>query len=125
MNDEEKNLLKVQLVLNYYKKDITDRYMRCIENIVLDNDVLNVLDERVYITTLDKYNQLQNNWNELKKWLEEEIKRYRNTLSERPTNDIEYNNSCVTSVALEQVKVVLSKMQELEDMNGQKSKNVK
>lgn len=125
MNDEEKNLLKVQLVLNYYKKDITDRYMRCIENIVLDNDVLNVLDERVYITTLDKYNKLQNNWNELKKWLEEEIKRYRNTLSERPTNDIEYNNSCVTSVALEQVKVVLSKMQELEDMNGQKSKNVK
>lgn len=65
MNNEEKNLLKVQLVLNYYKKDITDRYMRCIENIVLDNDVLNVLDERVYITTFDKYNQLQNNWNEL------------------------------------------------------------
>ena len=59
MNNEEKNLLKVQLVLNYYKKDITDRYMRCIENIVLDNNVLNVFDERVYITTLDKYNKLQ------------------------------------------------------------------
>lgn len=73
MNNEEKNLLKVQLVLNYYKKDITDRYMRCIENIVLDNDVLNVLDERVYITTLDKYNKLQNNWNELKNYLEKQI----------------------------------------------------
>ena len=100
MNDEEKNLLKVQLVLNYYKKDITDRYMRCIENIALDNDVLNVLDERVYITTLDKYNQLQNNWNELKKCIREWIT---------------YHSVC--DVDYKELNVLLdveSKMQELE-----------
>lgn len=28
------------------------------------------------ITLLEKYNKLQNNWNELKKWLEEEITQY-------------------------------------------------
>ena len=74
MNDEEKNLLKVQLVLNYYKKDITDRYMRCIENIVLDNDVLNVFDERVYITTLDKYNKLQHQNEKYKEVIDKAIK---------------------------------------------------
>lgn len=59
MNKEEINLLKMQLYLNYYKNDITDRYIRCIDKIVLDNDVLNNLDERVYITTLDNYNELK------------------------------------------------------------------
>lgn len=59
MSKEEINLLKMQLYLNYYKNDITDRYVRVIDKIVLDNDVLNNLDERLYITTLDNYNKLQ------------------------------------------------------------------
>ena len=59
MNKEEINLLKMQLYLNYYKNDITDRYVRVIDKIVLDNYVLNNLDERVYITTLDNYNELK------------------------------------------------------------------
>ena len=59
MSEENINLLKVQLFLNYYKNNITDNYVRCIDNIVLDNNVLNNLNERVYITTLDNYNNLQ------------------------------------------------------------------
>ena len=46
-------------------------------------------------------------------YLENEIKRYRKTLSERPTNDLEYNNYKVTDVALEQIKIVLSKYKEI------------
>ena len=59
MSKESINLLKIQLYIEYYKKDITDRYIRCIDKIVLDNDVLNNLDERMYITTLDVYNELK------------------------------------------------------------------
>ena len=59
MSKESINLLKIQLYLEYYKKDITDRYIRSINKIVLDNDVLNNLDERMYITTLDAYNELK------------------------------------------------------------------
>ena len=59
MSKEEINLLKMQLYLTYYKNNITDRYVRVIENIVLDNDVLNNLYEKLYITTLDNYNELK------------------------------------------------------------------
>lgn len=70
MNEEKINLLKIQLVLNYYKNDITDRYLRCIDNIVIDNDVLYVLNEKLYITTLDKYIKLQEKNKELSRMCE-------------------------------------------------------
>ena len=59
MTKKKINLLKIQLVLNYYKKDITDHYVRCIDNIVLDNKVLDAMNERLYITTLDNYINLE------------------------------------------------------------------
>ena len=59
MNKEEIHLLSVELLFKYYKKDITDLYATHTEKIVLDNEVLNNLNERLYITTLDKHNDLQ------------------------------------------------------------------
>ena len=56
---EKITLLTVQLLFKYYKKDITDLYALNTDNIVLDNDVLNNLNERLYITTFDKYIDLQ------------------------------------------------------------------
>lgn len=88
------------------KKELVDEIMKASED--YPNAIL-------YMESLmENYEQLKDNWNKLKEWLEDEIKRYRKTLSERPTNDIEYNNSQVTSVALEQIKVVLEKLQEIE-----------
>ena len=57
--------------------------------------------------------QLKEQQKEFIEYLENEIKRYRKTLSERPTNDLEYNNYKVTDVALEQIKIVLSKYKEI------------
>lgn len=48
-------------------------------------------------------------------WLYKEQERYRKTLSERPTNDKEYINAQVTSVALEQINVVIDKIKELKE----------
>lgn len=79
---------------------------------VNQEDVQNIIN--CYEKDIKYIEQLEDNWNKLKEWLEDEIKRYRKTLSERPTNDIEYNNSQVTFVALEQIKVVLEKLQEIE-----------
>lgn len=51
----------------------------------------------------------------LMQWLYKEQERYRKTLSERPTNDKEYINAQVTSVTLEQIKVVIDKIIELKE----------
>ena len=51
----------------------------------------------------------------LMQWLYKEQERYRKTLSEKPTNDKEYINVQVTSVALEQIKVVIDKIKELKE----------
>lgn len=60
MSEEPKNLLKADLILNYYKDDITERYIRNLtNNIVMDNDILYVTNEKVYITTLEKHCELQ------------------------------------------------------------------
>lgn len=64
MSKEEIDLLKVQLLLDYYKnKDITQHYRTLIENnIVFDNDTLDVLNdinETIYITKFDKHIKLQ------------------------------------------------------------------
>lgn len=61
----------------------------------------------------NKIKEYKNQQKEFIEYLENEIKRYRKTLSERPTNDLEYNNYKVTDVALEQIKIVLSKYKEI------------
>lgn len=51
----------------------------------------------------------------LMQWLYKEQERYRKTLSEKPTNDKEYINIQVTSVGLEQIKIVIDKIKELKE----------
>ena len=80
-----------------------------ISSLEKENQELNKENDRL-AAKLNKNKILQN---EFRKWLENEIKRYRKTLSERPTNDLEYNNYKVTDVALEQIKIVLSKYKEI------------
>lgn len=72
MNKEKINLLNLKLYLNYYKKDITDRCIKCIDNLVLDNDVL-YTNERLWITTYEKYNKLQAKVNQLETIIDKAI----------------------------------------------------
>lgn len=71
MNKEKIDLLKIQLLLEYYKNnDITQHYRTLIENgIIFDNDILNDLTEPIYITKLDKFNKLQQENKQLKEKL--------------------------------------------------------
>lgn len=78
MNKEEKHLLKYELIIDYYKDDITKLYRRRSDNTCFDNDILNNEDDVLYITTLNKYQKLQqenkqlkDNWNKLKKYVNE------------------------------------------------------
>lgn len=72
MNKEEINLLKIQLLLEYYKnKDITKHYRTLIDSrIVFDNDILNDLTEPIYIIKFDKYKQLKNRIDKAIKYIE-------------------------------------------------------
>lgn len=84
------------------------------EQYIVDKQTRQLTDE--YKNTerqANKVKELENQQKEFIDWLENEIKRYRNTLSERPTNDLEYNNYKVTEVALEQIKIVSSKYKEI------------
>lgn len=72
MSKEPKTLLKADLILNYYKDDITERYTRNLaNNIVMDNDILYVTNEKVYITTLEKHCELQQRIDKAIKYIEE------------------------------------------------------
>lgn len=93
-------------IMNNLDSSIIFKY---IEGLEKENQELNKENDRL-AAKLNKNKILQN---EFRKWLENEIKRYRKTLSERPTNDLEYNNYKVTDVALEQIKIVLSKYKEI------------
>lgn len=64
---------------------------------------LDVLNK--YVRNINELEQLQNNWNELKKWLEEVIE---------DINKIEYQDSYDISEKLT-LKNIVKKMQELED----------
>lgn len=88
MNNQEKHLLNQYLRLDYYKKDITDMHSLITTNVVLDNDVLNNIKDKLYITTFDKYIKLQqenkelkDNWNELREYFNERIEVCDNRLS--------------------------------------------
>lgn len=64
MKKDKKTLLKVNLILEYYKnknKNIIDRYKMLIsDRLVIDNECLDILDnanEKLYITPLSKINK--------------------------------------------------------------------
>lgn len=67
MNKEEIDLLRYDLVIEYYKnKDITTRYRRITNNTAIDNEILDNLNDTLFITTLNKYNNLQQENKQLK-----------------------------------------------------------
>ena len=67
MNKEEIDLLRYDLIIEYYKnKDITTKYRRITDNTVIDNEILDNLKDTLFITTLDKYNKLQQENKQLK-----------------------------------------------------------
>ena len=83
-------------------------------------------NEESYIKRLEKENKELKQQNKflmkqdnilqaLMQWLYKEQERYRKTLSEKPTNDKEYINIQVTSVGLEQIKIVIDKIKELKE----------
>ena len=102
-----------------YEKLLDKGYCDCNEMNCIDNNsprrILNIA-KRLQQENQELKNQLEEKENQQKEfieYLENEIERYRKTLSERPTNDLEYNNYKVTDVALEQIKIVLSKYKEI------------
>ena len=62
MNKEIHNLLKITFTYEYYKDNITERYMRDLSrNVILDNDCLDIeYLEKIYVIPYKKYNQLKN-----------------------------------------------------------------
>lgn len=90
MNKEEINLLTITLFLNYYKKDITERYVKCIDNIALDNNVL-YTNEKVFITTLEKYIELHQENKELHNKIDKTIE-YIETATIDPQSMRHYRN---------------------------------
>ena len=69
MNKEEKKVLKITFIYEYYKDNITERYMRDLsQNVILDNDCLDIeYLEKIYIIPYKKYNQLKNQLEEYKR----------------------------------------------------------
>lgn len=62
-------------------------------------------DYEMKVEKAKKYDKLQNNWNKLKKWLEEEYEYY------------DKHGSSVHGYAMGQINRIKSKMQELEGNN--------
>lgn len=73
------HLLTNYLYLEYYKKDITDRYCHILTNITIDRAVLNDMDGKIYITTFEKYIQMQQENKQLKEEYKE-LKDYINRI---------------------------------------------
>ena len=69
MNKEEKNLLKITFTYEYYKDNITERYIRDLSrNVILDNDCLDIeYLEKIYVIPYKKYNQLKKQLEEYKR----------------------------------------------------------
>lgn len=101
MNEEELYKTKQEFI-NYFS---SDSYMLNVAVDVIDNN----------IELLREYKQLQNNWNELKKFVEAKVKHWEE--EEKKWIELgfmkfggEANNKLI-------FKIVLNKMQELEDNN--------
>lgn len=71
-----KKLLKICLHLEYYKEYITDRYGVMLTDFAVDNDVLDNLTKKLYITTFDKQIKMEQE----NKQLKEDIKNIINIL---------------------------------------------
>ena len=85
MNKEEKHLVGCKVELIYQKSDIFKVYRRFADNVAIDNEILDNEDV-LYITTLDKYNKLQQENKQLKErmlWAKNDLEKNMSIISSR------------------------------------------
>lgn len=76
MKKEKINLLDTELLFTYYKNNnFADKYRFVAKqnNLIIDNEILDNLKDYLYITTLDKYNEMQQQLKKQKEVIEEAI----------------------------------------------------
>ena len=143
MNKEIHNLLKITFTYEYYKDNITERYMRDLSrNVILDNDCLDIeYLEKIYVIPYKKYNQVKKQVEEKNKpqifidtqdieeryaeglyqdYLEEENKKYKNQqkefieyLENEKDRCLTFYSSTACMYAYDVFKDVLSKYYEI------------
>ena len=116
MKIKQNHLLKIYLHLEYYKECITDRYGVMLTDFLVDNDVLDNLTKRLYITTLDKQIKMEQENQQVKKQKEvidrilNETKETRNILNDNRDDNM-LSKSCLLSY-LEIVEDLLKEVTE-------------
>ena len=110
MNKEEKNILKITFTYEYYKNNITERYMRNLsENVVLDNDCLDIENlELIYVIPFKKYNQLKNE-NERLKEIENKLNFIKNRVKQGMSQ--ENINKCAIELVNSYLKDILKEVE--------------
>ena len=106
MNKKEKNILKITFTYEYYKNNITERYIRNLsENVVLDNDCLDIENlELIYVIPFKKYNQLKNE-NERLKEIENKLNFIKNRVKQGMSQ--ENINKCAIELVNSYLKEIL------------------
>lgn len=110
MNKEEKNILKITFTYEYYKNNITERYIRNLsENVVLDNDCLDIENlELIYVIPFKKYNQLKNE-NERLKEIENKLNFIKNRVKQGMSQ--ENINKCAIELVNSYLKEILKEVE--------------
>ena len=110
MNKEEKNILKITFTYEYYKNNITERYIRNLsENDVLDNDCLDIENlELIYVIPFKKYNQLKNE-NERLKEIENKLNFIKNRVKQGMSQ--ENINKCAIELVNSYLKEILKEVE--------------
>ena len=110
MNMEEKNILKIIFAYEYYKNNITERYMRNLsENVVLDNDCLDIENlELIYVIPYKKYNQLKNENARLKE-IENKLNFIKNRVKQGMSQ--ENINKCAIELVNSYLKEILKEVE--------------
>ena len=109
MNKKEKNILKITFTYEYYKNNITERYIRNLsENVVLDNDCLDIENlELIYVIPFKKYNQLKNE-NERLKEIENKLNFIKNRVKQGMSQ--ENINKCAIELVNSYLKEILKEV---------------
>ena len=110
MNKKEKNILKITFTYEYYKNNITERYIRNLsENVVLDNDCLDIENlELIYVIPFKKYNQLKNE-NERLKEIENKLNFIKNRVKQGMSQ--ENINKCAIELVNSYLKEILKEVE--------------
>ena len=110
MKKKKKNILKIIFAYEYYKNNITERYMRNLsENVVLDNDCLDIENlELIYVIPFKKYNQLKNENARLKE-IENKLNFIKNRVKQGMSQ--ENINKCAIELVNSYLKEILKEVE--------------